>query len=289
MNKCLGPDKDKVQYILIDPSCTYSGIFYKIGNADSQVRSRFQFSLIKILKWVLHSFPNVRRVVYTTCSIYAEEGEVVVDEALKDLSDSYTLLNAKEMLWNEWQSPSISGYHCSSNCLRTYPGHDGCQGYFIAVFERLPNTPIPKYIEKTNHKEEYFQSLDYSQMEEEIAKDFMKTPLSNLKAVKSPFNKKFNKPQIYNRSTPNKRFVNKGTYSRNDHNRSNNFRNEDGPNKRFKPNANSTSYPLPIRPLLQNWSGNTQPDWYNNTQPNWSNETQHNWSNESQSNYSQYH
>ncbi|XP_014226703.1 probable 28S rRNA (cytosine-C(5))-methyltransferase [Trichogramma pretiosum] len=142
-----GPEANDIKYILINPNCTYSGIFARLGNTEPEVRFRYQHSLRRILRRILHCFPQVKRVVYTVCSVYPEEGEMLVDEALGNLQGSYVLMNAKEMLWHEWNTPCIPGYICSNNCLRLSPGNDGCQGYFIAVFERVPAVPVPIYQE----------------------------------------------------------------------------------------------------------------------------------------------
>ena len=67
-------DYPNVEYILVDPSCTGSGIVRRseITSDTSLDRilalSRFQ---AMILKHAL-SFPSVKKVVYSTCSIHTE-------------------------------------------------------------------------------------------------------------------------------------------------------------------------------------------------------------------------
>jgi putative methyltransferase len=93
-----------VEYILLDPSCSGSGImsryeFQDSAKADSPKRleslSNFQKEII------LHAFkfPSVKRVVYSTCSIYREENEDVVKYILENQSD----FELEENMFPEWK------------------------------------------------------------------------------------------------------------------------------------------------------------------------------------------
>ena len=71
----------EVEYIVVDPSCSGSGMLRRGGGqeeAPSQERLRSLASLqSKLLSHAL-SFPAVKKVVYSTCATSEEENEQVV-------------------------------------------------------------------------------------------------------------------------------------------------------------------------------------------------------------------
>lgn len=101
-----------------------------------------------LLKHALLNFPNVKKVVYSTCSIYPEENEQVVDEVLEVVQDAYTLLPARKLLKDNWTNYSSKSYKCSDKCLYAKPDLDLCTGFFVAVFERNFGVPLPEYKRK---------------------------------------------------------------------------------------------------------------------------------------------
>ena len=93
------PKFANVRAILLDPSCSGSGIvnspdrwMESIDNDDNgvqqkdmkRIKSLSNFQLVA-LKHAM-SFPNVDRVVYSTCSVHDEENEAVVSKALSEVS-----------------------------------------------------------------------------------------------------------------------------------------------------------------------------------------------------------
>ncbi|XP_029655562.1 28S rRNA (cytosine-C(5))-methyltransferase-like [Octopus sinensis] len=73
------PSFDQVTHILVDPSCSGSGCvgdIFEGWNYRTRIRSLRAFQR-RILIHAL-SFPSVRRVIYSTCSINVEENEHVV-------------------------------------------------------------------------------------------------------------------------------------------------------------------------------------------------------------------
>lgn len=131
-----------VKYIIVDPSCSGSGMDrFEIRSSDEenlQGRLRKLHSLQSmILGHALRNFPNVKKVIYSTCSIYQEENESVVDEVLRKVGDSFTLVNLKKKLKNEWHSFASSEYGFNGEkCLYALPEADLCKGFFIAMFKR---------------------------------------------------------------------------------------------------------------------------------------------------------
>jgi putative methyltransferase len=95
-----------VTHILLDPSCTGSGMTNRIehpgtiaqGPDPERLKSLSGFQL----KALLHalSFPAVVKVVYSTCSIHQEENEDVVKSALEKVGHSFEL----EHILPAWQT-----------------------------------------------------------------------------------------------------------------------------------------------------------------------------------------
>lgn len=132
----------KVEYILLDPSCSGSGMLNRfVQDTDNEKDTSRLYKLsglqYKLLYHAMTNFPNVQRIVYSTCSIYPEENEEVVLGALRHCKD-FKLINAKELLGGYWTStgseenyPGIGG-----NCIYSRTEHDLTIGFFVAVLVR---------------------------------------------------------------------------------------------------------------------------------------------------------
>lgn len=139
----LPPEKyENVQYILVDPSCSGSGmvdrIETRIAEENLYGRLRKLRSLQSmILNYALSFFPNVKKVVYSTCSIYPEENETVVDEAARKFGDTFSVVNLRKKLNNEWHNFGSSEHsYKGDKCLYALPDKDLCSGFFLAMFKR---------------------------------------------------------------------------------------------------------------------------------------------------------
>ncbi|KAL3313534.1 hypothetical protein Ciccas_007861 [Cichlidogyrus casuarinus] len=122
-----------VTHILLDPSCSGSGLpVIKRGTTKSSTAEDLRSLSSLQTKMLVHalSFPNVQRVVYSTCSIHEEENEFVVRTVRDKFSEQFQLVP----LWQDtWQNRGLTD--CDS-CVRASPDHDGTIGFFIAVFQR---------------------------------------------------------------------------------------------------------------------------------------------------------
>ncbi|XP_068715153.1 28S rRNA (cytosine-C(5))-methyltransferase-like [Montipora foliosa] len=130
----------KVEYIVVDPSCSGSGITTRMDRlvdeeqetAEKKKRleslATFQLS---VLNHAL-SFPLVKRVVYSTCSVHQEENEDVVQAALKANSDSFTL----EHCLPSWTHRGRAVFQGAEKCIRASPTEDYTNGFFVALFVR---------------------------------------------------------------------------------------------------------------------------------------------------------
>eukprot|EP00731_Ephydatia_muelleri_P001094 Em0001g1094a len=88
----------------------------------------------KILKHAL-SFPSVKRVLYSTCSVHKEENECVVERVLKEVQDSFELVHALP----EWNRRGFPVFEEALKCIRIMP-EDQTNGFFVAMFERKKQT-----------------------------------------------------------------------------------------------------------------------------------------------------
>uniref|UniRef100_A0A0E0NBR5 SAM-dependent MTase RsmB/NOP-type domain-containing protein n=1 Tax=Oryza rufipogon TaxID=4529 RepID=A0A0E0NBR5_ORYRU len=135
----------KVRAILLDPSCSGSGISterldhllpsHSRGNQDdastsSRIRKLSAFQR-KALSHAL-SFPSVERVVYSTCSIHQAENEDVVSSVLP-LASSLGFELATP--FPQWRRRGLPVFEGSEHLLRTDP-EDGLEGFFISLFVR---------------------------------------------------------------------------------------------------------------------------------------------------------
>lgn len=157
----LPQDFPTVTGLIVDPSCSGSGIFGRAVEDANQEESKddegvdterlnklagFQF---KIVKHAL-SFPAAQKVVYSTCSIHPHENERVVVDLLRD-SDiqkmGWNLASREEVLptwpgrgWKEeFTSISDDEKKCkelAGGCVRSVPKKDGGIGFFAACFIR---------------------------------------------------------------------------------------------------------------------------------------------------------
>lgn len=88
----------------------------------------------QLLNHALKTYPNLERLVYSTCSANHEENEAVVDEALS-VNGKFKLLDCVKMV-KGWTNKGAPGYDCSEMCLNAVPSTDYTNGFFIAVFVR---------------------------------------------------------------------------------------------------------------------------------------------------------
>lgn len=129
-----------VEYILVDPSCTGSGIQNRLSLEPEEKNPERLKKLaglqIKMLSYAMSTFPDVKRIAYSTCSLYEEENEQVVQKCLQ-LNPNFKLLSGKKALRNKWRSVGSSEYKkIGKNCIYTRPDEDLTDGIFIAIFEK---------------------------------------------------------------------------------------------------------------------------------------------------------
>ncbi|KAJ1663669.1 hypothetical protein IW140_004754 [Coemansia sp. RSA 1813] len=163
----LDPQYASVEYALLDPSCSGSGIVSRLdalvdtyiaaiskkdesegtdavgAGQESRLKNLadFQTSII------LHAmrFPNVKRISYSTCSVHDVENEAVVARVLQS-QDEFGLASAKDVIptWPRRGLETAGLTKDQAACLvRTLP-EDGTNGFFVAGFVRQKPADIDR-------------------------------------------------------------------------------------------------------------------------------------------------
>jgi len=173
------PAYARVEFILLDPSCSGSGMWGTQGlseEADEGAdESRLQGLAEFQLQALLHAFkfPAVRRISYSTCSIHDEENEHVVEAALK--ADPRWKLQRCLPQWHRRGNPKIEG---AENCVRVDPEGDMMNGFFVACFERDAPilAPMPDQTTKGTHKVDRSKNAPDSKYQKRKAMGWVSEP-----------------------------------------------------------------------------------------------------------------
>ena len=135
-----------VSGILLDPSCSGSGMSaHRISSSEERdplftndrihMLSKFQF---KALCHAMVEFPKVNRIVYSTCSLYAEENEKVVAYALEE-NPEWKLIRPRCLsTWKRrgMDCDGLLSREQADAMIRVDPTEDETNGFFVACFER---------------------------------------------------------------------------------------------------------------------------------------------------------
>jgi len=179
----VNPSKFKdVDAIFLDPSCSGSGLRYQGGGGrlehllsqiskqedeEEDIEKREEEELERARKLgafqrraLRHAmkFPNVKKIVYSTCSIYRIENEDVV-EAVLELEDNWGLLPVLP----QWQPRGKGGIEA----LRAEPKINLCNGFFVSVLvkqqdkssdyaDEVVGVSEPEIVSGEEDKGEYF-------------------------------------------------------------------------------------------------------------------------------------
>lgn len=137
----LSAEYKDVKYILLDPSCSGSGmVCLRDGTSElpeeqvqTQEASRLQALSVFQERCLTHAlqFPQVQRVVYSTCSIHTEENEQVVAACLQQ-NPAFRLVH----LLPHWPERGLPPH---THCLRASTTKTLTHGFFVAMFERQAN------------------------------------------------------------------------------------------------------------------------------------------------------
>ncbi|PCH42320.1 S-adenosyl-L-methionine-dependent methyltransferase [Wolfiporia cocos MD-104 SS10] len=147
------PQYASVTHILLDPSCSGSGIVNRLDHLLETVipeaenegdherlnkLAAFQLTMIKHAM----KFPAVDRIVYSTCSIHAVENEHVVRRALKseEAANGRFKLAAPNDVLPTWRrrglAEEMDDPADALSLVRCSPGEDATNGFFVSLFVR---------------------------------------------------------------------------------------------------------------------------------------------------------
>ncbi|KAJ6468438.1 S-adenosyl-L-methionine-dependent methyltransferase [Mycena sanguinolenta] len=146
----------KVTHILLDPSCSGSGIVnrldYLLETEEEEDQEEKEERLNKLasfqLMMIRHAmkFPKVSRIVYSTCSIHATENEHVVRAALvsdEAIAGPFHLAAQEDVLpkWHRRGMPEeMARPDDAAPLIRCSPGEDATNGFFVSCFVRKEGT-----------------------------------------------------------------------------------------------------------------------------------------------------
>ena len=136
------PFADQSDRILVDAPCTGTGTLAR--NPEIKWRltpddvSRIKVYQIEILSAAMKQLAPGGQLLYSTCSLEAEENDAVVDRALQGDS-GFRLLDIRDRLTkirNEGALICDPDSLIRGPYLRTIPGVHPCDGFFAALLQR---------------------------------------------------------------------------------------------------------------------------------------------------------
>ena len=147
---------EQVTDILLDPSCSGSGIFSRQPQSSHSSQKTPADRLMALAQFqksalvhALTKFQNVQRVVYSTCSLHEEENEQVVAHVLSECGDRWRLV-APTCL-QDWKrrglvTAGLTPVQAAALIRVDHP--DQTNGFFVACWERIGNAaskdePVP--------------------------------------------------------------------------------------------------------------------------------------------------
>jgi 25S rRNA (cytosine2278-C5)-methyltransferase len=181
-------DVPKVEYILLDPSCSGSGM---LSRFESEIRNKDSGRLFKLaglqhklLTHAMTAFPNVRRVVYSTCSIYPEENEEVVLSVLRKVGN-FKLVHAGELLNGKWKNFGSEKVYpgLGDKVLYARTAEDLSNGFFVCVLERCEEDEINEFF---TQKQENIQKQKTSEGKTSKRKETLETPVEQEESTENP-------------------------------------------------------------------------------------------------------
>ena len=123
-----------VEYLVVDPSCSGTGMVLRPGDASDPPQERLDKLAGLQTRLLLHalSFPKAKRVVYSTCATSVTENEAVVAKVLATCPGwkSASTMSSWPRRGREFEGED------GANFLRAEPNLDLCNGFFVALLKK---------------------------------------------------------------------------------------------------------------------------------------------------------
>lgn len=134
----LDPRYREVHYVLLDPSCSGSGMPSRQleepgAGTPSPVRLHALAGFQQRALCHALTFPSLQRLVYSMCSLCQEENEDMVQDALQQNPGAFRLAPALPARPHR----GLSTFPGAEHCLRASPKTTLSGGFFVAVIERV--------------------------------------------------------------------------------------------------------------------------------------------------------
>jgi len=147
LNTSSSEDYDEAETIVLDPSCSGSGLA-EHGAKKEEDAARLQ-CLAAFQKKMLSKALSLhaRTVCYSTCSIYREENEAVVEHCIEN-----TEWSVVTPLPFSWPDPEpYTGI--ASKCVHCKPDIHACRGFFLAKLQRTRANSVITPVSRVSPKE----------------------------------------------------------------------------------------------------------------------------------------
>ncbi|KAG0712111.1 putative 28S rRNA (cytosine-C(5))-methyltransferase [Chionoecetes opilio] len=161
------------EHIFLDPTCSSSGTDLHQDEIDDDRLQSLAVFQGQLLQHAL-SHASVQEVVYSTCSVNAEENEEVVQKALGQHQD-FELEDLASKLCG-WKHFGKESYEFGKYCIRTVPEIDKCHGFFVAKFVRKNScdTKVAKKNKKKMNKSSSKEACRKHKASEDVEYSSMK-------------------------------------------------------------------------------------------------------------------
>lgn len=132
----------KVGGILLDPSCSGSGIYTAPDRwtedstpDESRIESLANFQEVALRHAM--SFSNVSKIVYSTCSLHDRENEMVVQKALESNGEEWKVVAPRCLTHWKRRGRVVEGVSQEeADCMIRACDQDETNGFFVCCFER---------------------------------------------------------------------------------------------------------------------------------------------------------
>ena len=127
-------DYPEVEYMVLDPSCSGTGMAKRGGDEEEPSQERLQKLSSLQYKLLAHAlrFPGLKRVVYSTCAVSPEENEEVIAKVISSNPE----WKVSEGILSSWTRRGLQTFPDGDKFVRADSELDWCNGFFVAVLER---------------------------------------------------------------------------------------------------------------------------------------------------------